>query len=221
MESDESEPGPEPESLSSEQQLVVDAKGGDERARGILVERFQPLVRRYLEKRMGDRLLRFSTVEDLLQDVLLRGMKGIHLMREGATPDEFRGLLLRHAQWVLLDRGRTSGGFMGESTALRACGPENSAAPAPGDERFADRPKTDGAVTVDDQNNWLRDLVSQLDEKYASVVRLYLAGRTYVEIGVELGISTETARKRFLRAAMKLNDRTADTEPGSPPPPHI
>jgi len=198
--------------MDSEQRLVADAKSGDERARSVLVERFQLLVKQYLEKRMGERLLRFMPVEDLLQDVLIRGLNGLDRLREGARPDEFRGLLLRHAQWVLLDRGRSSGAFMGESTGLGARGAAQSGEALPGPDPSKKDMLVDGSVTVSDRDRWLKDLVGQLDEKYASVVRLYLTGRSYVEIGDELGISSETARKRFLRAAMKLGNGAE--EPG-------
>lgn len=210
MEADENKAEGIPGSLDAEQRLVEDAKNGDGCARDILVERFQLLVARYLEKRMGERLLRFMSVEDLLQEVLMRGVKGLGRLREGARPEEFRGLLLRHAQWVLLDRGRRSGGFMGESTGLGARGAAQSADRSPLNEYFEKELSADGSVTVSDRDRWLKDLVSQLDEKYASVVRLYLTGRSYQEIGSELGISAEAARKRFLRAAMKLGNRAEE-----------
>lgn len=192
-----------------DQELVEAARRGSKEAQSALFKRFEPLVLRYLESRMGPHLRRHSTPADLLQDVLVRGVGALQKLEEGARPEDFRGLLLRHAQWVLLERGRQSGGFAGESIVPRR-DERDSNALFP-DERGSVETRT-RTVTRNDHNRWLRGLVSRLDQKYADVVRLYLAGRSYEEISSELGISEEAARKRFLRAMQHLRQRL---EPGS------
>lgn len=186
-----------------EQRLVEAAKGGDLEARGILLTRYEGLVRNYLKKRMGERLERYASVDDLLQEVLLRGAQGIEKLRPGARGDDLRGLLLKHAQWVLSVRGRRSGGFVGESVLQEGPAPENGTSPV------VDLPEpapSMGPVSKGDRDRWLKQLASRLDGKYTDVLHLYLKGKSYREIAAELTITEETARKRFLRAASKLKD---------------
>jgi RNA polymerase sigma factor (sigma-70 family) len=196
---------------TAEQKAIADARAGSREARDALIQRFQKLVLHYLRKRMGDRLKRFSSEEDLLQEVLMRGVQALEKMPDGARPADFRGVLLQHARWVLLERGRQSGDFLGESIVIRH---------DPDGCRSGSQPEVvDGAATWTglvaqaDQDRWLRALVLRLDEKHASVVQLYLDGRSYGEIAQELGISEANARKRLQRAARSLGQRVR--KPGS------
>ncbi len=195
--------------FDEEQLLVQAAKSGDSEARGVLLTRYEDLVRGYLRKRMGDKLTRYVSVDDLLQEVLLRGAQAIEKLRPGARGEDLRGLLLKHAQWVLSVRGRRSGGFVGESVLQE--GPTPSSGTVSPVLDLPEPAPSMGPVSKSDRNHWLKQLAKRLDEKYAAVLGLYLNGKTYREIAEELQITEETARKRFMRAASKLKDM-ADPE---------
>jgi hypothetical protein len=92
---------PERNEFDEEQLLVAAAKDGDLEARGTLLTRYESLVRGYLQKRMGEKLARYATVDDLLQEVLLRGAQAIEKLRPGARGEDLRGLLLMHAPHAL------------------------------------------------------------------------------------------------------------------------
>jgi RNA polymerase sigma factor (sigma-70 family) len=193
-----------------EQLLIAAVKAGQGEAWNLLVLRYQDQLRRYLERGAGARLSRFITVEDLMQQVYARGMAAVSKLKEGARPDEFKALLLQHASWVLLNAGRGSSNFRGDSVMAR--GQPDGGEPSEDHEPISPEPESMGPVTLRDHNLWLRRLVSRLDHKYSSVLELYLDGRSFPEIASQLSITESSARKRFLRAARQAKEMTREEQ---------
>ncbi len=194
----------ESDALDEEQLLVRNAMKGSKEARGALLARYEGLVRNYLRKRMGHRLVHHLPVEDLLHEVFLRGAKAMEKLKDGARGEDLARVLLQHARWVLADHGRQAGHLVRES---------DLAGSGDGEQVVLDRamptPST-GPVTMQDRQLWLHGLSKRLEPKYASVIDLYLQGKKHGQIAAELGINEETARKRFLRAVQQLRESMDD-----------
>jgi RNA polymerase sigma factor (sigma-70 family) len=181
-------------------ELIAQARAGSKPAQDALLRYFVPVVLDYLGKRVGSRLVRYAGIEDLAQEVLLRGMNGLDHLRAEAQLEDFRAILFRHAQWVLAKRGRQAGEFLGE-TALGAG--DLSEAPIDLGARRHEVEST-GPVTREDRSQWMRSLLARLEPKYASALGLYLDGASFAEIAAQLDIEEEAARKRVLRATKML-----------------
>jgi RNA polymerase sigma-70 factor (ECF subfamily) len=175
-------------------ELIERARKGDSEARGELYLRFEEMLRAYLDRRTGPRLARAVSLSDLCQETFVGAMDALRVLPTGATIDDFRGILLRHARWMVGKQAEKHRGFRGESVlgdgvaADRVAGNEPSA----------------GEVTRRDEASWLADLVEQLDPGQAAVVRLRLAGRSFADIAAELSIREGTARQRYLRGSRAL-----------------
>ena len=195
------------------EQLISQARGGSSAAQNALVRHFEPIVAHYLRQCVGPRLARYLAIEDLTQEVLVRGVNGLNHLRTHAQLGDLQALLFRHAQWVVAQRGREAGGFVGETAHGRV--PTEEPAESLGG---AGELSSTGPVTREDRANWIRSLLARLDKKYASALELYLEGRSYPEIAAALSIEEAAARKRVLRGAKLLHPLTGrlgsnDTRP--------
>ncbi len=177
--------------------LLRAAIDGDEAARTALVAANAPRLRRYLERRSGQRLRRDVSAADLAQEVFLRVFVAMRAMPEDATADTFRRWLYRHADWVLQNHGRAAARRRGES----AGDTPPAATPSP--------QASTGVVTAADEVAWLRALLQKLPAKYADVVRLRLDGLSFEVIGQRLGVDEAAARQRFARVLQTLRERSS------------
>jgi len=178
----------------SDPDLLRRARAGSREAIEELVERCSPMLEAYLRRRSGARLKRFTSISDLRQEVLLRGVDALRLLPDDATLDDFQALLQKHAQWAIGGAVRHAQRVAGESATPDA-GP--TATPT----------RSEGDVTREDDQRWLARQVEELEPPLAAVVRLRLAGLTFAEMSRELGIGEDAARKRFLRASVLLRRR--------------
>ncbi|MEM7309363.1 MAG: sigma-70 family RNA polymerase sigma factor [Planctomycetota bacterium] len=171
-------------------ELVRRAQAGEPEALNELLERASPAVRRALQRLVGARLARQVSLSDLEQEVLLQGVQAVRRLPAGAGPEDLLALLLQHARWSV---GRA---------AERRVGPERESL---GAVEAAPRPASSlGAITRADELSWFRRRIVALETPLRDVVLGRLEGRTFREIGAELGIGEEAARKRYLRAALSL-----------------
>lgn len=184
-------------------ELLRRARVGSPEAVEELVKRCSPSLEAYLRRRAGARLQRFTSIADLRQEVLLRGVDALRLLPDDATLEDFQALLQRHAQWALGGAARRVQRIDGESVAH---GGDAAGPPAP--------TRSEGDVTRQDERRWLEQQIAELEEPLAAVVRLRLQGRTFAEMADELGVGEDAARKRYLRASLLLRRRSG--EPGSP-----
>lgn len=174
---------------------IENARSGSPAAREALVQHFSPALRRFLAARAGPALRRFARPEDLVQEILAGVFGALDRLRPGAGPEDFQALLFQHANWVVKRQGRHAREFTPESVLLRPEGARLDPAASA---------HSTGTVTRRDERRWLEERIGRLDEKYAAVLRLYLARKSFAEIALELGIREDAARKRFLRASQTL-----------------
>jgi len=95
------------ESLDSFE-LVIRAKGGDERARDTLLRRYHPRLRRWAHGRLADGAKGAYETHDLVQDALLQVVNNLHTFNprhEGAFQGYVRTILYNRIR----DLGRQSG----------------------------------------------------------------------------------------------------------------
>ena len=177
-------------------ELVRRARESGGEALDELLAASSPAVRRFLRKRVGARLERFVSISDMEQEVLLQGEQILRRLPPDASLADFQALLFQHARWSVgkaVDRHR---GSHGESSAAGGS--------VPGPSRSM------GTVTRRDEMSWFRSRVEELPEKQRQVVIHRMDGRTFREIGEDLGIGEDAARKRFLTAALRLQGRDGD-----------
>lgn len=188
-------------SLDRQREIVVAARSGDERAHATLAEWCRPDLEAHAARRMGARLARFSTPEDVAQEALVRAVRALSSLDESAVFSDFRAIAKQHANWVLRDRGQQAQRFVAESVI------HPPAMDAPPDRAASQRSR--GPVTHADEVRWLRERLSSLDPKYGRVLELFLDGSTLPQIAAELDIGEDAARKRHSRALELLRSRMA------------
>lgn len=179
--------------------ILQRARDGDPAAWQTLIDQHAGLLRRYLDRRMGQRMRRAVSSADLVQEVLARMLLAMREAPADATTRTFRRWLLRHADWVLASKGLAARRHLGESVA----GEMEPAALG------AQQPTT-GDVTRQDQVAWLRALLDRLDPKYADVVRLRLEGASFAAIAEHLGVEEATVRQRLSRVLRTLSEARRD-----------
>jgi len=176
--------------------LLEEARDGSEAAQAALGERFGPELLAYVERRLGPRVRRQSSAEDVAQDVLLRVFRSLASLPDEATLDLFKGRLFKNAQWVIDEHARRAQRFAGES-----------AAPA---TPVVDEFERTGAVTRADDAARLRALAERLDPIYRDAILGRIAGQSFEEIAAASGENLETVRKRFFRAFHMLRERLGE-----------
>ncbi len=165
------------------------AQRGEQVALDALIEGASPVLRRYLERRLGQRLRRFVSVSDLEQEVLMQGLQGLRRLSPEATVDDFHALLFTHARWAVGKAARRNRNAAGES--------QRSAEPGLPSRSM-------GSVTRDDEAAWLRRRLGDLPDGQRAVVQRRLQGWTFARIAEDLGLREDAARKRFVAAAREL-----------------
>jgi RNA polymerase sigma factor (sigma-70 family) len=166
------------------------AQEGRAEALDELLGAISPALRRYLERRVGTRLRRFVSVSDVEQEVLMQALQVLRRLSPDASVDDFRALLFQHARWSVgkaVDRNRQA---HGQSSA--------------GDGSVPGPMRSFGTVTRADELSWVRERIEHLPEGQRAVVERRMEGRTFGEIGADLGIGEDAVRKRFLSAALHL-----------------
>ena len=176
-------------------QLLAAAHAGSNQALGDLMERVRPTLRAFLRQNVGPAMRRHLSTSDLEQDVLLGARQLVARLPAEAGPADLNALVLRHAHWAIGKAARKSGRLVGESAL-----PEDRADPA------ATTPTT-GDVTAAEELDRFQELLGDLSADLADVIRLRGQDKTFKEIGAELGIGEDAARKRFLRGARILRGR--------------
>ncbi len=177
------------------QDLVRRARDGSEEAFRELLELCRPQLESALRRQIGAELQRFVSLSDVEQEVLVRVRDLLARLGEDATIEDFAALLLHNARWVVGKLARQGARFTGESAA--GAGTFDEPAPDPA-------AASAGPVTRNDEKAWLDSRIGELDPTLAIVVRLRMRGLTFEQIGTEISIGTDAARKRFAQAAEQL-----------------
>jgi RNA polymerase sigma-70 factor (ECF subfamily) len=175
-------------------ELVRQAVGGDRGACEALVRRWSARVLAFCHARVGNR----HTAEDLAQESLLRGMRGLATLQ---SPEKFGPWLCGIAMRVCLDWRKAKQSSQVPFTSLGAgCRLDELAATG------ADAAECE--VDLADQLRRLMDEVELLPEKHREVLMLYYyQDVTYHDLAELLGVSTATINARLTKARAMLRER--------------
>lgn len=183
---------------AEESACLARAREGDAAAVEALYRRFDAPLRRYLERKTGAALARAVSLSDLCQDTFLQALDALRVLPPHATFDDFRGVLFRHALWMLGKHADRHREFVGESVL----GERDTPVDAPASERSS------GELTRLDEIGWIREQLERLEPEQADVLRRRFEGQSFAEIAEALGIREGAARQRFLRGSRELRRLT-------------
>ena len=180
--------------------LVSPARAGDASARSGLFDAVLPRIQQFLIPKMGSKLQRHTDLDDVCQEIFIRGIKAIHALEPNSGYRDFEALMLQHARWQVVDSARAEGRFEGESNV------PGGLMTIPID---ADVDQGEGLLIEREDVEWLHSLISRLPDDHANIVWLRLDGFKSDEIAQMLSISPELVRKRHQRAVETLRKLTA------------
>ncbi len=162
--------------------LVDRAKGGDPQAFGLLYDRFQPEILRYLTYRTRDA----ETAEDLTQQVFLKAWQAIPRFEQRGVP--FKAWLYRMAHNQMVDHFRT-----------------HKATSELGDFDMPDGADQESALLAVEMNEALQRALGRLSEDHRQVLVLrFLMEKSAREIGEVMGRKEVTVRGLQMRALQAL-----------------
>jgi RNA polymerase sigma factor (sigma-70 family) len=179
--------------------LVRQALRGDRSARDELVYRWSARVLAFCHSRVADRHL----AEDLAQEALLRGMRGLNTLH---SPDKFGTWLFGIATRVCLDWRKSK-----QNGEL----PFTSLSPDRSPEGLARTSAGIAEMDVDqaDELGRLMDEVEALSEKHREVLMLYYYHDvTYHDLAQMLGVSSATVNARLTQARAILRERLSGVQ---------
>jgi RNA polymerase sigma-70 factor (ECF subfamily) len=180
-------------------ELVRRALRSDRAAAEELAMRWSARVLAFCHARVGNR----HTAEDLAQETLLRGLRGLRTLE---SPDKFGSWLLGIAAHVCLDWHKSKQVSQVPFTSLApGCRPEDVMASVEGG-RECD-------VDDADELRWLMREVESLRLEHREILLLYYYhDLTYRDLAEWLGVSAATVNARLTQARAILRQRMADPQ---------
>jgi RNA polymerase sigma-70 factor (ECF subfamily) len=183
--------------LKTDGELVQLVLQGERAACDELVRRWSARLLAFCHARVGNH----HAAEDLAQEALLRGLRGLRTLQ---SPEQFGTWLCSIALRVCLDWRKAKQSSQVPFTVLESNGPA--------DELGATRP--DAAEAEVDQRDEVRCLlqeVAALSEQHRETLLLYYyQDVTYRDLAEMLGVSTATINARLTQARAILRERLAD-----------
>jgi RNA polymerase sigma-70 factor (ECF subfamily) len=179
----------------------IDAiRAGDEAALGQMLEETRSYLLLVADRELDGQLRAKVGASDIVQDTLLEAGQGIGAFR-GGTEDELRAWLLRILRHNLTDVARkyfvATRRAVGRELPLLE-GLEPATRPGNSPSSIVRRAEADEELDA---------AIDQLPEKYRSAVLLRHQQRlSWNEVGQQLGITAEAARKIWSRAIRQLRD---------------
>jgi RNA polymerase sigma-70 factor, ECF subfamily len=179
--------------------LVRQALAGDRPAREELVCRWSARVLAFCHARVADR----HVAEDLAQEALLRGLRGLHTLD---APEKFGTWLFGIALRVCLDWWKSKQRTEAPFTSL-------SADQSPDALAGSGRGTTEMEIDRADELRRLMEEVEGLSEKHREVLMLYYyQDVTYQELAQMLGVSFATVNARLSQARAILRERLSGVQ---------
>ncbi|MEM7231403.1 MAG: RNA polymerase sigma factor [Planctomycetota bacterium] len=207
---DSAQPDPQPvdgDDLKKTVVLVAAIQSGDSNALEELFGRYLPRVRQTVALRLGRRLRDMVDIEDVVQESLVRALRGIDNFQHGSD-GSFRNWLSRCVQSAIVDIARS------ETRKKRGEGKVR---------RFSDQDSSilhdsifGGGGGSPSEHAVAGELVERLEEELLKlpeherelVVMRSVCGMSFAEIAAEVGItSAATVRVAFHRVSKKLHQR--------------
>ncbi len=162
--------------------LVERAKDGDPQAFGLLYDRFQPEILRYLTHRTRDP----EVAQDLAQQVFLKAWQAIPRFEQRGVP--FKAWLYRMAHNQMVDHFRT-----------------RKVTSELGDFDLPDDADQESALLTGEMNEALQRALERLSEDHRQVLTLrFLMEKSAREIGEVMGRKEVTVRGLQMRALQAL-----------------
>jgi RNA polymerase sigma factor (sigma-70 family) len=179
--------------------LVRQALAGDRPARDELVGRWSARVLAFCHARVADRHL----AEDLAQEALLRGMRGLHTLE---APEKFGTWLFGIALRVCLDWRKSKHSSQLPFTSL-------SADQSPESLVGASRETTETDLDRAEELRRLMQEVEALSDKHREILMLYYyQDVTYHDLAQMLGVSFATVNARLSQARAILRERLSGVQ---------
>ncbi|MGH7136307.1 MAG: RNA polymerase sigma factor [Pirellulales bacterium] len=174
-------------------------RDGDDRAAEELVRRFEPLIRREVRMRIGDKRLRraFDSV-DVSQSVLANFLSQAATGRyELEGPEQLMRLLMTMTRHRLVSRARRERRLVRDVRRVAA---------EPGILEGVADPRPSPSEIVSRQEEW-ELLKRSLSDEELEIVDLRLAGRSWDEIATRLGGTGPARRMQLSRGLDRLERR--------------
>ena len=186
-------------------ELVRRVLRGEHAAAEDLASRWAVRVLAFCRARVGNR----HTAEDLAQESLLRGLRGLGALE---SPEKFGTWLCGIAAHVCLDWRKSK---------QAAQVPFTSFAPDRRPDEFvtSDKPAAEAEVDAADELRWLMEEVESLSVEHREVLMLYYyQDVTYRDLAQMLGVSAATINARLTQARAILRQRMTSSEQARPHP---
>ena len=184
--------------------LLTAARQGDRKSLGDVLKKYEPFLLLLAEPQIDDSLAAKGGASDLMQETLLEAQRDFRSF-DGKTQGEFRAWLasiLKHnaADFRRRFRDADKRDIQRETRLKVTQSSKNLVHQIP---HNADSPS--GMAIAREQNHDLDRAVRRLPADYARVIELrHQDNLTFVEIGEQLGLSDEAARKLWSRAIQRL-----------------
>ncbi len=181
--------------LRSTRDLVVEAVGGDIRARGKLLERLRPRLTLWAAARLSPKLREYVDAEDVVQEVLLAVHEGFEGFRDRGEK-AFFGWLFTLAENRIRDLADYAGARKRQAGPVMMTISETTPATAAIRSETLDR---------------LRAAVARLPEDYRQVLLLRrFEERETTEVALLMGRSENAVRILYCRAIKELRQALAE-----------
>lgn len=178
-------------------QLIGQAVGGCPKAQEELAQKLLPDAKRFARYKTGKRLQQYFSFEDIYQEAFGLVFKAIPELPSEVTLKFIRGRLFLSIESIVAKSAR--------KVDKLSVGFAHNRSIELGNISKEEMTET-GSVTRSDQVEYLHNLLNNLTPKYREVVSRKLSGASFGEIGLQMGISKEAARKRFERVVKKLTN---------------
>jgi RNA polymerase sigma-70 factor (ECF subfamily) len=190
---------------------LADARAGSREALGRALETCRGYLLQVAQGELAPELRAKGGASDLVQETLLEAYRDFDRFH-GGTEDELLAWLRRLLLNNLADFTRRYRGTGRRQLDREVAPPGDSSAEPGGGLVAADRSPSSLAAAGEQASVVLR-VLERLPEEYRRVIVLrYQDARTFDEIGKELGLTANAARKLLLRAIERVQ-----TELGEPP----
>jgi RNA polymerase sigma-70 factor (ECF subfamily) len=179
--------------------LVRRALIGDRAAGEELAHRWSARVLAFCHARVGNR----HTAEDLAQETLLRGLRGLHTLE---SPEKFGSWLRGIAAHICLDWRKSK---QARQVSFTSFAPQRR----PDDLVASSTGPTQCDVDDADELRWLMQEVESLSLEHREVLLLYYyQDVTYRDLADWLGVSAATINARLTQARAILRRRIVDSQ---------
>ena len=201
-----------PDDIQTTLTLVNKAKAGENQALNLLLDRYMKRILGIVRLRLGSRLRQKMESMDIVQEVMIRAIKGFEnfeLQDEGAFLHWLSKLVQNQIRDLADYHSAEKRDFKQEKTSLRNSDSDRSIlGQIPANSIF--RPSVQLQLKEDILE--LEAALDQLPEKQKEIIimRQY-EGLTFKDIGLEINCSEDAARMQFARAINKLTDIMSET----------